>query len=203
MRRAQRPRWPPAIWCLSPQRSLTCCSVSIDSIDSPSPQPPGEPRGARIDAALASHELLQGLRVRLVHHRVPHDPRPLAAGPLVRLGRVGGAADDGGKAILSIRDFQPLQAQGPASSVDFLALGRPPRNEALDGGQVAIDRVAVPGGLAVSPGIADPLQVAAQGFPARNTGCSRLREIENIDRLGPYVGLPCASRPANQREFPP
>jgi hypothetical protein len=34
----------------------------------------------------------------------------------------------------------------------------------IHSGQVAIDRVAVPGGLAVSPGIADPLQVLAQGF---------------------------------------
>jgi hypothetical protein len=60
-------------------------------------------------------------------------------------------------------DRQLLQAQRPASSVVFPALGRPPRHQAVDGGQVAIDRVAVPAGLAVDPGTAEPFQALAQG----------------------------------------
>jgi hypothetical protein len=47
-------------------------------------------------------------------------------------------------------------------SVDFLALRRPPRNKGVHSGEVCIDRIAVPVGLAVSPGYADPLQVVAQ-----------------------------------------
>ena len=128
------------------------------------PQAPREPSSALVDAALALDELIQRLGIRLVRRCVPHDPRPLAPSSFVGLGRVGGAPNDRGERVFPIRHFQPLQAQRPASSVDFPAFRRPPGHQVVHGGQVAIDRVPVPGGLAVSPGIADPLQVLAQGF---------------------------------------
>jgi hypothetical protein len=55
---------------------------------------------------------------------VPHDSAPLAPRSFVGLGRVGGAPDDRGEWAFPIRDLQPLQAQSPASPVDFLAFRR-------------------------------------------------------------------------------
>jgi hypothetical protein len=48
--------------------------------------------------------------------------------------------------------------------VELPALGRPHRYQAVHGGQVRIDRVAVSVGLAADPGVANPLQVLAQGI---------------------------------------
>jgi hypothetical protein len=44
-----------------------------------SPNPPGEPGSAGVDAALALDELVQRLGIRLVHGRVAHHPGPLAS----------------------------------------------------------------------------------------------------------------------------
>jgi hypothetical protein len=52
-----------------------------------SPKGPAEASGASVDAALPTYELIQPLGNRLVDRRVPHDPGPLAASPLVGLGR--------------------------------------------------------------------------------------------------------------------
>src|SRR5580700_11186942 len=70
-----------------------------------SPQPPREPSGARVDAALALDELGQALGIRLVRCRIPQSPAPLAPGPLVSLGRVGGAPNDGAERVFPIRHF--------------------------------------------------------------------------------------------------
>jgi hypothetical protein len=55
-----------------------------------SPEAPGEPTGAFIDAALALDEPVQRLGIRLVPSCVPHDAAPLTPRPLVSLGRVSG-----------------------------------------------------------------------------------------------------------------
>jgi hypothetical protein len=120
------------------------------------PQAPAKPGGASIDSSLALNELTQGVRI-LLHHRVPHDPRPLAPSPLVGLGRVGSATNDGGEWVFPTRHCQPLQAQRPASSVGLPPVRCPPRKQSVHGGQVPINRVAVTAGLANDPGNADPL----------------------------------------------
>jgi hypothetical protein len=55
---------------------------------SPRPINRGEPGCARVDAALAPDERIEGLTIRLVRRSVSHDPRPLAPRPFVSLGRV-------------------------------------------------------------------------------------------------------------------
>src|SRR4249919_2779695 len=78
---------------------------------SASPQTPAEPSSAGVNATLPADELTQGLGIRLVGRRIPHDAAPFAPGPFVRFRRVGGAPNDGGRRVFPIRDFQPLQAQ--------------------------------------------------------------------------------------------
>jgi hypothetical protein len=134
------------------------CSTR-DSAWSPSPQASSEPSGARIDATLALNEPIQRLRNRLVRGGVPHDAGPFTPRPFFGFGGVSGASDDGREGI-----FPTTQAESPASPVNFPALRRPHRDQAIHGAQVPINRVSVPAGLALSPGIADPLQVLAQGF---------------------------------------
>ena len=107
----------------SPAASPAHCS-SRGSGRGTSPKPPREPRGASVDAALPADEFTQ--RPALVGRRVPHHTGPLAPGPFVGLGRVGGAADDGCERVFPIRDFQPLQAQRRASSAGLPAFSRPP-----------------------------------------------------------------------------
>jgi hypothetical protein len=89
-----------------------------------------------IDSTPALDEPVQRLRVRLVTHSVPHHAAPFAPRSFVRLGRVGRAPDDGGERVFPLRDRQPLQAQSPASSVDFAAFRGPPHHQAVHGGQV-------------------------------------------------------------------
>jgi hypothetical protein len=112
-----------------PSTGPRCCS---------SPQAPGEPGSACIDSTIALNEMLKELGIRLVDGGAPQGARPLAARSFVGLGRVAGAPNDGGKSVLPIRDLQPLRAQSPTSSVDFPALGGPPRNEVVHGAQVGI-----------------------------------------------------------------
>jgi hypothetical protein len=97
-----------------------------------SPQAPRQPGGALIDATFAPDELVEGLGSRLAHACVPHRPRPLASGSLVGLGRVGGAPNNRGERGFPIRDFQPLQAQRSACSVEVSAFGGPPRYQAVE-----------------------------------------------------------------------
>jgi len=78
-------------------------------------------------------------------------------------GRVGRAPDDGREWVFPISDCQPLQAQGPASPVDFPAFRRPPLHQAVHGGEVPVDRAPLAAGLAVDAGAAEPFQVLAQG----------------------------------------
>jgi hypothetical protein len=94
---------------------------------SPSPEPPREPSGAFVNAALAPDELIQRLRIRPAHGRVSHHTAPLAPRPLVSLGRVRGATYDSGEWIFPVRHFQPLQAQSPASLGRFHDPRRPTR----------------------------------------------------------------------------
>jgi hypothetical protein len=128
----------------------------------PPPEPSSIPRHAFVDPALALHEFLQRLGIRLVLGGVPHQSRPLAPSPLVGLGRVRGAPNNGSKRVFSIRHFQPLQAQRPPGSIDFTAVRCPPSNEAVYGAQVAIDRVPVSAGLDLLPDVSEPVEVLAQ-----------------------------------------
>jgi hypothetical protein len=48
-----------------------------------------------------------------------------------------------------------VQPESPASSVDFPAFRGPPGNKGVHRAEVSIDRIPVPGGLAVRPGIPD------------------------------------------------
>jgi hypothetical protein len=73
-----------------------------------SPQAPRGPSGACVDAALPLNELIQGLGIRFVDGRVPQHARPLAPGPFVGFGRVGGAPNDGAEWILPMGHLQPL-----------------------------------------------------------------------------------------------
>jgi hypothetical protein len=98
---------------------------------------------------------------------VAHDAAPLAPGPFIGFGRVGGAPDDGGERGFPIRDFQPKQAQSAASSVGFMAFRGPPSHEVIDSVQVGIDGVPVPAGLAVLPDAAQPFQVLVQCGPTQ------------------------------------
>jgi hypothetical protein len=136
-----------------PSPGPRCCS---------SPKTPAIASSTCIDPTLPTYELVQRLRIRLVRRRVPHKAGPFAPGPFVGLRRVRGAPNDGGKGVFPVRDFQALQTESPASSVDFAALRRPPGNQAKHGVQVPIDRVPVPGGLTVVPEAANPLQVLPQ-----------------------------------------
>ena len=126
------------------------------------PQAPGEPASAGIDAASPADELVQRFGIRFVDCRVSHDPGPFAPSTPVGFCWIRGAPDHRGEGVFPIRHFQPLQAQSPASSVDLPTLRGPPRHQSVHGGEVGIDRVAVPSGLAVSPDAAQPLQVLAQ-----------------------------------------
>jgi hypothetical protein len=145
----------------NPQRLITCSRPLLQHLTSP--QAPGEPCCARVDAALPPDEPLQGLRIWLVHGGVPHNARPLAPSTLVGFCWGRSAPNDRSERVFPPRYLQPDQAQRPASPVNFATFRRPPRNEVVDGGQVPIDRIAVPGGLAVFPGVADPFQVLVQG----------------------------------------
>jgi hypothetical protein len=70
---------------------------------SPSPQAPGEPSRARVDAPLALDELIERIGIRFVHCRVPHDPRPFAPSTLVGLCWLRGAPDNGGEGVFTLR----------------------------------------------------------------------------------------------------
>jgi hypothetical protein len=70
-----------------------------------SPQAPREPGRARVDAALPVDELIQRLGIRLVGHRVPHHPRPLAPSTLVGFCWIRGAPDDGGDQTRATSSF--------------------------------------------------------------------------------------------------
>jgi hypothetical protein len=139
------------------ERRSSSRPASPSSPTSPGPrrpistQTPSEPSSARVDPALPSDELIQRLRIHFVHGRVAHEPRPFAAGSLVGFGRIGRAPNHGGKRVLPLRQFQPLQTQSSTRPVEVPAFRAPPGNQAVHGVQVPIDRVAVPGGLGSQP----------------------------------------------------
>jgi hypothetical protein len=78
-----------------------------------SSQTPREPCGARVDATLPANKLVQRLGNRLVDRRVAHHAGPLAAGPLVGLGRVGRAPNNRGERVFPVRVFQQRNRRGP------------------------------------------------------------------------------------------
>jgi hypothetical protein len=154
----------------SPVLMSRCSSTSLPPVAyACTYQTSGQPRAATktpaiassalVYAALALDELVQGLGIGLVRRRVPHKARPLAPRSFVGLGGVRGAPNDGCERVFPLRYLQPLQTQSPASSVDLPSFRCPNGDQAIDGGQVAIDRVAVAVGLAVFPGVSRPLQV--------------------------------------------
>jgi hypothetical protein len=69
------------------------------------PQAARQTGGAFVDPALAPDELLQRLRIRLGHRRVPHDAGPFAPCPFVSLGGVRSAPNDRSERVFPIRDF--------------------------------------------------------------------------------------------------
>jgi PQQ-like domain len=87
--------------------SSFCRRPSLRPVRLMSPEAPGEPTGAFIDAALALDEPVQRLGIRLVGRRVAHDAAPLTPRPLVSFGRISGAPDDSGEGIFTLRYFQP------------------------------------------------------------------------------------------------
>jgi len=95
-------------------------------------QAPGEPSRAFIDATPPADELIQRLGIRLVGHRVPHKAAPLA--PCTLVGRCNRRA---------------RRAR---------SISRPSAVHQATRSYTAVRYPAVPGGLAVNPGIADPLQ---------------------------------------------
>jgi hypothetical protein len=55
--------------------------------------------------------------------------------------------------------------QGPASPFHITPFSGPPRHQVVDGTQVRIDRVPSAAALTFGPGVPNPVEVLAQGFP--------------------------------------
>ena len=74
---------------------------------------------------------------------VAHHARPLAPRPLVCLGGISGAPNEGSERILLGKHIQPAQSNGALSSSNVLSFCRPPGDQGIYRGQIAIDRAAV------------------------------------------------------------
>jgi hypothetical protein len=68
------------------------------------PQTSGKPRGTFIDATFVPNKRGQGLRTRLVLHRVPQHPRPIGSRSFVDLVTIRGAHDQCGEGFVSRQD---------------------------------------------------------------------------------------------------
>jgi hypothetical protein len=130
-----------------------------------SPEAPREPSRTFVDPALVLDEPAQRRVVPLVLGGVPHQARPLTAGPFVGLGRVSGAPDDCREGIFLSLHKQPLQPKRAPGSGNFLCLRSPPSHQSVHGVKVLIDCVAVTARLGLLPSVPDPLKVLTQGFP--------------------------------------
>jgi hypothetical protein len=128
---------------LDASRPTSSCRPPLGHICTPSPQTPRKPCCTGVDAGLPANEPIQCLGIRLVSYREPHHARPLAPSPFVGFGRVRGAPNDGSERVFPLRCFQPLLAQRPPSSISLPAVRRPPTHQAVDGGQIPINRISV------------------------------------------------------------
>jgi hypothetical protein len=129
-----------------------------------SPKTTGKPFRACVDTAPAHDEITERLIQVLVLGHIPQHPRPLTSRPLIDLGMISRAKDHGGKRFRLPYRFEPSQVQRPMSTVDCLTLLVSPFNQFKNGGQISIDRTAIPAGLNLFPFILQPQQVGFQCF---------------------------------------
>jgi hypothetical protein len=64
----------------------------------------------------------RGSESGLVHRGVPHDAAPFAPGPLIGLGQISGASDDGSEGVFPIRHLQPTLIAEPDEPGQFPGL---------------------------------------------------------------------------------
>ena len=111
------------------------------------PKTSGKSVSAFVDAALAPDERGKRIRTRLVLRCVPQRARPFRPRSPVHFLRIRCAKDDGRERLV-VRQIQAGQPQRPTCPADRAILCRPPHHKVENGGQVAIDGIAFPLGLA-------------------------------------------------------
>jgi hypothetical protein len=120
------------------------------------PKASGKPASTFVDATLPLDELVERFGIRLAFQRVPERAGPFRPGALINLSSISGAANDGGKRFDVVGWAHTPQPQRLVSAVESAVFSRPPRNQIEDGGQIAIDRVAISAGLALRPSSSQP-----------------------------------------------
>jgi hypothetical protein len=124
----------------------------------------GKSRSTFVDPAFSLNEGGKRFDVGLVLHRVPQHARPLGSRSFVHLLSISGRENDGCEWFVGIWCVHTLQLQRPTSTADRTTFCRPPLHKVKHGAEVAIDRVAIPAGLAFVPSVLHPKQILPQRF---------------------------------------